>query len=554
MKLIRLSDNKIVLQFDFDPQVVISVRKIDGRIWNAAKKRWEIPMENVKEVLDILTPIGFEAAPEIHHLLKKQNQFLEEIDQIKKNPDIKYEGSLPLHDFQKIGYSFLKSMPHALLGDVPGLGKTIQMIAATEHDPHILIFTMNSLKYNIAAEVKKWIPEAKVLVIAGDKQARAEQWLSYAKTNKYVVANYELLIHDFEHIKKFKWSTVVCDESTRISNPESKTSQNLTKLGSVKRIAMTGTPISNSPIDIFGIFNFLVPGYLGTFYQFKEKYCITDDRFNNVIGYKNMEELSTKVNRFMLRRKKQEVFKELPATLHQDVIFPLSPSERKLYDSVKQQLIKEIKELSLLDTKNLNIIPVKMLRLKQCTNHPALVNALEVTETSKLDALKALLEPIIASGEKAIIFTQFAECLHILNRELEKHKTFCIYGEVKPIKRMIITKEFNDFDGPAIMMMTEAGAYGLNLGSASYIINYDSPWSIEKLTQREGRADRSADVKSRKVKPLTVYNLIAKNSIDEYVIKVLDRKNKVSVDILKDVERMADSGLSMADIEEILNL
>ena len=554
MKLIRLSDNKIVLQFDFDPQVVISVRKIDGRIWNAGKKRWEIPMENVKEVLDILTPIGFEAAPEIHHLLKKQNRFLEEIDQIKKNPDIKYEGSLPLHDFQKIGYSFLKSMPHALLGDVPGLGKTIQMIAATEHDPHILIFTMNSLKYNIAAEVKKWIPDAKVLVIAGDKATRMEQWISFAGKNKYVVANYELLIHDFEFIKKFKWFTVVADEATRLSNPESKTSQNITKLESVKRIAMTATPISNSPLDAFGIFNFLIPRYLGTFFQFKTKYCITDDRFNNVIGYKNMDELSKKVGRFMLRRKKEEVFKELPATIHQDIIFPLSGAERKLYDSVKQQLIKEIKELSLMDTKNLNVIPVKMLRLKQCTNHPALLNALEVTETSKLDALKALLEPIIASGEKAIVFTQFAECLHILKKELEQYNPICIFGTVDSKDRMIRVKEFNDDPNPRIALFTEAGAYGLNMKSATYVIHYDSAWSIAKMEQREGRADRSADRRIGGEKPVTVYNLIAKDTIDEYIVKVLAKKNKVSIDILQDAERMEESGISREDIEDILRL
>lgn len=554
MKTIRLSDNKIILNFDFDPQIVIEVRKIDGRIWNKTKKRWEIPMENVKETLDILTPLGFDVTLEIFRLKEKQDKFLADIDSLKKNVDIKYTGNLPLHDFQRIGYSFLSNMPHALLGDVPGLGKTIQMIAATEKDKHILIFTMNSLKYNIADEIKKWIPEAKVLVINGDKKMRMEQWISFAGKNKYVVANYELLIFDFEQIKKFKWFTIVCDECTRISNPESKTSQNISKLDSVKRIAMTGTPISNSPLDIFGIFNFLVPGYLGIFYQFKEKYCITDDRFNNVVGYKNMEELSNKVNRFMLRRKKEEVFKELPATIHQNIIFPLSIPERKLYDSVKQQLIKEIKDLSLMDTKNLNIVPVKMLRLKQCTNHPALINALDVTETSKLEALKALLEPIIASGEKAIIFTQFAECLHLLNTALEKYNPICIYGDVDSQKRMLLVKQFNDDPNPRIALFTEAGAYGLNMKTASYVIHYDSPWSIAKLEQREGRADRSADRRIGGEKPVTVYTLIAKDTIDEYILKVLTKKNKVSVDILKDVERMEESGMSIEDINEILKL
>lgn len=554
MKIISIKDDKLILRFHFDPIVVARVRTIDGRLWNAPAKRWEVPLENTREVLEILEPIGFKADADVLAYREKQEAEFRKINEIKANQDAVYEGKLPLHDYQRKGAMFLKQMPHALLGDVPGLGKTIQVLAATEEDKHILIFTMNSLKYNSEAEIKKWFPGAKVLVINGDKQMRTEQWTLYAERNRYVVANYELLIHDSDLIQKHQWSTIICDEATRISNPESKTSINLKKLKSVKRIALTATPVSNSPLDLFGILDFLVPKYLGTFYQFKEKYCVCDDRFNNVIGYKNMEELAKKVDRFMLRRKKEEVFKDLPSKTVENVVFPLSETEKVMYKAVKEQVIEEIKKLSEMDTKNLNIVPVKMLRLKQCTDHTKLVGGYGNGESSKLEALKSLLDPIIESGGKAIVFTQFAECLHILKEELAQYRPICIYGDVDPEERLLLVQEFNEDPRPRIALFTEAGAYGLNVKSASYIIHYDSPWSVAKLEQREGRADRSADKRVGGELPLTVYNLIAKDTIDEYILKVLSKKNKLSVDLLQDAERLSEHGLSKEDIDEILRL
>jgi len=557
MNSITLQNNKLIINFKFDPFIVSKIRTIDGRFWNSNLKRWEAPLENVEEVLNVLIPLNFSVSDEVSRYRRVEKEKMDGILAIKNNDSAVYEGNLPLHDFQKKGAMFLKQMPNALLGDVPGLGKTIQVLAATEQDSHILIFTMNTLKYNMSGEIEKWFPGAKVLVINGNKQQRTEQWTLYAKKNKYVVANYELLVHDFDIISKFKWATIVCDEATRISNPEAISSKNLKKLESIKRIALSGTPVSNSPIDIFGIFDFLVPKYLGTFYQFKDKYCVTDPRFNNVVGYKNMSELSEKVNRFMLRRKKEEVFKDLPSKIVENVIFQLSDTEKKLYKSVKERIVAEIQELSDMDTKNLNVVPVKMLRLKQCTNHTRLIGDLACDgkgESSKLEALKSILEPIIASGGKAIVFTQFAECLHILAEELEAYRPICVYGAVDSADRMKLVKEFNDDPEPRIAIFTEAGAYGLNMKSASYVIHYDSPWSIAKLEQREGRADRSADKRIGGELPVTVYNLIAKDTIDEYILKVLARKNKVSVDILQDSIRLEEQGMSQEDIDEILRL
>lgn len=562
---IALHGSKLVVSFRFDPAIVAAVKSIDGRFWNKDMKQWEIPKENVSDVLKTLEPLGFVANLDVKNLKREEDAFTTRIDQLRA-VDTPYTGPLPLFDFQRKGAAFLKNMPAALLADVPGLGKSIQTLAATEDAEQVLIFVPASLKYNWSAEIEKWLKDAKVLVIDGSKKVRTEQWLmatdgfyqgGVKMYPKFVIANYELLLHDFDLIKDHVWPVGVCDEATRISNPDAQTTKNLKLLKITKRIALTGTPISNRPTDIFSIIDWLVPRYLGTFGQFRTKYCEMESdwgpqgNYNRIIGYKNMDQLREKVGRFMIRRLKEEVFKDFPPKMIENVIFQLSPTERKLYQSVKEEIYQDIRELSSLDTRTLNIVPVKMLRLKQCTGHTSLIDdKKEGGESSKMATMKEMLAPIIASGEKAIIFTQFSSMLHILQKELHEFRPLVVYGETLTKERMVAVSEFNKDPAGRIIIMTEAGAYGLNMQTASYVFHYDAPWSIAKLQQREDRAHRHGVGE----KGVTVYNMIAKDTIDEYVMKILHKKQKVSVDILADVGRFEDSGLSEEDIRAILRL
>lgn len=347
------------------------------------------------------------------------------------------------------------------------------------------------------------------------------------------------------------FKTIITDESTRISNPKTQTSQNLCSIKCEKRIALTGTPISNSPVDIYGIFNWMIPGYLGTYAQFKKKYIATEDSgwgYSKVTGFQNLAVLSEKVGRFMLRRTKEEVFTDFPPKTVENIIFTLSESERKMYTLIKEQVLDEIKKLGDLDTRTLGIIPVKMLRLLQCTGSTELVGA-DKRESTKLDTLKELIAPIFASGEKVIIFTKFTEMLHIIKREIEKYNPYVIYGDIDSENRMKTIQEFNNKDGGAVIIMSDAGAWGFNMSSASYVINFDLPWSASKYEQRIGRAHRIGQKK-----PVTIYNLIAQKTIDDYISSVLLKKYQISANILQDVERMENAGLSIEDINAILNL
>lgn len=546
-------NDRIIITFDYDARVVDAVKSLPGRRFDAEFKRWTVPSSHAHRVLALLTPMGFGCHSAVNDLAKHAKNILDEKEIIRATPDL-CQSKLPLYDFQKIGAAFLEASDGALLGDVPGLGKSLQTIAALEDERYrnILIFCPASLKYSWSQEIQKWRQsgEVNINVVDGTPKERARTWtfpLS-ATCQTFTIANYELLLRDILLMKKISWDAIVCDESTRISNAGAKTTKLLKSIPCRKRLALTGTPVSNSPDDIYSIIDWISPGYLGHWPQFRERYCILDF-WKNVVGYKNLSELADLIKPLMLRRTKEEVLKELPKKTSQDIIFSLSEEEQKVYDGVKEYILKEIGGyLGKIDKKTLALIPVKLLRLQQATDHLRLLG--EQGESTKLKVLQDLVDPIIKSGDKVIVFTKFAEMSKLLLTAFPSGGIISlINGEVPVSSRQEIVNSFNSDPSCKILVMTEAGAYGLNLQGANYIIHYDLPWSIAKLEQREGRAHRIGQTK-----PVTIYNLIAKNTIDEYVMKKVRRKARMSNDILSDSDRMKESGLSEEDVRSILRI
>ena len=161
------------------------------------------------------------------------------------------------------------------------------------------------------------------------------------------------------------FTTIIADESTRVSNHAAKTTKLLNQLKAKKKIALTGTPISNSPKDLYSIINWLSPGYFGTYWQFQNNYCVLDPYWKNIVGYKNLGNLADKITRFMLRRTKEEVLPDLPKKTIQDVVFPLSNKEKELYRTIQEEILEELGGLSNdIDPRTISLICVKMLRLK----------------------------------------------------------------------------------------------------------------------------------------------------------------------------------------------
>lgn len=535
-----VDQNYIALKFRYDARIVSAVRSLPGRQFDSLKKLWLVPIEHAEETIRLLGPYGFEVPMNLIELMTKWEKEKATLAEIKKGGYPTYVGNLPLYKFQTVGVGFIQAAQTTLLADQPGLGKTIQTIGALYDEQRIIVFCPASLKYNWQEEIAKWTNED-VIVINGTPGQRKRLWLTDAK---WYIANYELLLKDFYWIKqRALGAACVCDEAQRISNPDAKSVRALKLLPFKKKLALTGTPISNSPVDVWSIVDWLRPGYLGTFTQFKDKHCVTN-QWNDVIAYKNLGSLASQLEPLMLRRTKDEVLTDFPAKTVQDVKFDMSEGEIKLYQIIIAQIQEELKKLSM-DPRYLGDLRVKMLRLQQVADSPELVGSAE--SSTKFETLSGLVREIVESGEKVIIFTRFAKMAAIIHRTF--NSALKIDGQTPQADRQVIVNKFRDDPNYKIIIMTEAGSAGLNLQAASYVIHYDLPWSVAKLEQREGRAHRIGQTK-----PVTVYNLIAKNTMDEYVAKVLHKKNRISVDVLQDVDRLEAAGLDIEDIKAILRL
>ena len=551
---ITKKENNLIISFDYSAPLVEIIRHFDSREFNNETKDWSIPILHVVDVLDILTPLGFRVTSEILEYYDKAKKKKRKIKRIKAGEFTEAEEellkstNLPLFDFQKIGAGFLVTTKSSLLGDEPGVGKSIQSLAAIliNESKKNLIFCPPTLKLNWEDEIKKWNINKKIIIISGNKKQREKQWSEDAD---FYIINYELLLRDILYIRKIEWDYIIADEATRVSNPKTKQSKLIKTIKAKYRIALTGTPLSNSIQDVWNILDFCTPNLLGTYWQFTKKYC-DKDRFGNIIGYKNLSELKKHIADNMLRRRKKDVLHELPERLYETLYIEFDPEERKIYEAIRDEIVEELKEYEVnrvLNDKYLSNALVKMVRLKQAADSIELIS--NHTFSSKVNALKELLTDIIHEDNKVLVFTQFSQMADILMRELKQYKPLLISGKVKQEDRHKNAEAFQNNNINKIMIMTEAGGFGLNLQRANYIVHYDLPWSISKMEQREGRAHRIGQTSN-----LTVFRLIAQNTIDEYVLKILHRKQKLSEDILSDKEKARKVKISKTDIRRMLKM
>ncbi|MFA5395698.1 MAG: DEAD/DEAH box helicase [Methanogenium sp.] len=551
MQITKTGEN-LIIKFDYNPALIEVVKQFDSRKFNPDTKEWIVPAIHVKKVLETLIPLGFSASQTVRDDFDSVIKYKQKIERIlagefkESEKEALHNTDLPLFDFQKIGTGFLCATKSSLLGDEPGLGKSIQALATTVigEAKRVLVICPSTLKLNWRDEISKWMKDKKVIVITGEKKKRNELW---AEEANYHIANYEILLRDIDEIKKKDWDYIIADEATRISNPKAKQSKLIKTIPAKHRIALTGTPLNNAVQDIWNILDFCQPNILGSFWQFTSKYC-EKDRFGGIVSYKNLNDLKLCVADNMLRRKKNEVLRELPDKLYETIYVEFDEEEKKIYEAVKNEIVNELREYAInrvLDDKYLSNALVKMIRLKQVTGSLELVS--EHRYSSKINALKELLEDIIHNGSKALVFTQFSEMADILVRELDKYKPLLISGKVENEDRKLNVDKFQNNEENRVLISTEAGGYGLNLFRAQYVIHYDLPWSISKMEQREGRAHRIGQKNN-----LTVFRLIVEKTVDEYVMKVLHKKQKMSEEVLGDKERIKKIKLSKNDIMKML--
>lgn len=561
----KYNDDLLEISFKWNPKLIAFVKTLEGRRYSPKTKAWYIPIPGSGVSVAQLQRKGFEIDEDILAAIEDDARRAAEAEALAVSLDTEFESPLPLFPYQKVGASFLYQIGSGLMGDEMGLGKTIQSLAVCEKAgvQKALIFCPASVKWQWASEIERFLypdgaPEGEIVVVEGSKHTRdlllrdevvirRESWKGKANGwrkgagGRFFICNYEQLLRNLEAMQSREWDIIIADEATKISNATAKISKAIKRIPAKRRIAMTGTPVSNRANDVWNIIDFVQPGALGNYYSFLQRYCLKN-QWGGVYGYKDMDDLQAKIKRYMIRRMKIDVLPELPEKIVTDIPFELNDEEKDLYKKLKKELLFEINKSDIAKVANPMTIQytlVKMLRLRQLADSTELLG--HNTQSSKLAVLKELLsEALEGNDRKAIVFTQFAEMADILARELAEYVPLVISGKVKEEYKDVV-KTFNDVDKHRVLIMTSAGQFGLNVQRASVIFHYDQEWSLAKMQQRDGRAHRYGQKDS-----VLVYNLLAKGTVDYYVKKVIHAKAELSNQVLGDVP------ITMADISEML--
>ena len=454
-----------------------------------------------------------------------------------------------LRPYQVTGADWLHQLSHlglgGILADDMGLGKTVQMIAFLSgrlNKKPVLIVTPSALTYNWKCEFDKFLTGASVLIMDGSAEEREEK-IREICNYEYIIVSYALLRRDIEHYTNLEFSYCVLDEAQAIKNPHTMSASAVKRINAKGRFALTGTPIENSMKELWSIFDFLLPGYLGTYNSFREMYENPGDDLNA----EGRTLLKAKIKPFILRRMKKEVLEELPEKLEEVLYAKMTDSQSKLYCAYKE--IAKNKALAALAEKtgqNMEILTL-LLRLRQISCHPGLFDSAYVGGSGKLDLLYGRLETAIASGHRVLVFSQFTSMLELISQGLDERKInyFYIDGSTPPKERIELCNRFNEGEKDVFLISLKAGGTGLNLTGADTVIHYDPWWNPAVTDQASDRAYRIGQKKN-----VHIIRLVSAESIEEKIIKLQESKKELADDIIN----INNTSLSSLSSDEIFAL
>jgi SNF2 family DNA or RNA helicase len=438
--------------------------------------------------------------------------------------------SFPFQPFsyQLDGVAFLFPRHTAVLADEMGLGKTMQAITAvrllvrTGELRRVLLVCPKPLVTNWVREFSLWSPELPVAVIEGDQARRRWQWHEVAAAVK--IANYELLVRDRELVEhpEVHFDLVMLDEAQRIKNRSGTTSQTVRAISRTRNWALTGTPVENSPEDLVGIFEFLSPGYLSR--------------------HMKPWAMGRAVADHILRRTKQQVLTDLPPKLIRDAELELTSEQRATYDLAENDGVLHLAEMG--EAVTIQHVFELVLRLKQVCNFDPATGA-----SAKLERLTADLEEVAASGQKALVFSQWVQTLDKLKHHLRPFGPLEYHGGIPSGRRDDVLRRFEeDPDRHVLLMSYGAGAVGLNLQFAGYVFLFDRWWNPAVEDQAINRAHRLGAAG-----PVTVTRFVTRSTIEERIDQVLREKREL-FDMILSGAAPAKLGMSQEEIFGLFKL
>ncbi|MBQ1786684.1 MAG: DEAD/DEAH box helicase [Turicibacter sp.] len=398
-------------------------------------------------------------------------------------------------------------------------------------DSSSLIVAPSSLVYNWESEIHKFAPHLKTSIIHGDPTTR-KQLIARSCDYNIIITSYDLIRRDIEHYQEQQFRYCVLDEAHYIKNHTTLSAKAVKKIKSEIRFALTGTPIENSLSDLWSIFDFILPGYFGTYSQFKKKYEVP------VMKQQNLNLLSRihqQVAPFILRRLKKDVLKELPEKIETNMYCEMDKTQRDLYHAMvyemKEEMYEEIQEQGI-ERSRIKILAL-LMRLRQICCDPSLYLENYKGESAKLKLCLELVDECIASGHKVLIFSQFTSMLDILSRELKDKQIehLMLTGSTKSSERLKLTEQFNSDETPVFLISLKAGGTGLNLTGADVVIHYDPWWNMSAQNQATDRAHRLGQEKT-----VQVFKLFVKDTIEEKIEYLQQRKRDLTEAIVQEGE------------------
>ncbi|MBW6515248.1 MAG: DEAD/DEAH box helicase [Candidatus Cloacimonetes bacterium] len=460
-----------------------------------------------------------------------------------------------MRSYQKTGFYWLKMLQQyhlgGLLADDMGLGKTLQSLAILS-DYHeqpnqqrkiSLVVCPKTLLFNWAMEIEKFHPNLTYIIYEGSKLERVK--LLDNNSSDIIIVSYSLVQMDIEHFNRQSYAYIILDEAQHIKNPLTLRSKAVKKLQGEYRLALTGTPIENNLIDLWSIFDFLLPGYLLPLRSFRKEFI--DD--NGDTAEKN-DQLTQIISPFILRRKKSEVLLELPDKQEQYFYNKMTPLQERTYlkilalakEKISFQKDKELK------TDYINILTA-LIRLRQICNHPGLIDdelLKKINVSGKMELLLELIQDAVENRRKILVFSQFASMLKLISEKLEEKGLIYEYMDGKTVNRQERIEHFTNNEQVRIFLLTlKVGGLGLNLTAADTVIIVDPWWNPMSEDQSIDRVYRIGQTKK-----VLVYKIITKGTVEEKILLLQEQKKHLFSSVIEGSQSLIKK-LSPADIRNL---
>ncbi|MDI9393959.1 MAG: DEAD/DEAH box helicase [Euryarchaeota archaeon] len=463
-----------------------------------------------------------------------------------------FSGTLRPYQFR--GYSWLAFLRQwgigACLADDMGLGKTVQTLALIQHDMEqvkeqvekvdghknqkpVLLVCPTSVINNWKKEAARFTPELSVMVHHGTSRKKKEEFTTEALSHAIVISSYGLLQRDLEFLKGVSWAGVVLDEAQNIKNPETKQAKAARALEADYRIALTGTPVENNVGDLWSIMEFLNPGFLGSQAGFKRNFFIPIQAERDPEAARRLKEIT---GPFILRRLKTDtsIISDLPEKIEMKTYCTLTKEQASLYAAVLEDIGDAMEEAEE-GIQRKGIILSALTRLKQVCNHPAQFlkdNSAVPGRSGKVARLTEILDTVLENGEKALVFTQFAEMGRMLKEHLQASfgcEVLFLHGEVPRKQRDRMIERFQEGKEylPIFVLSLKAGGTGLNLTGANHVFHFDRWWNPAVENQATDRAFRIGQTKN-----VGVHKFICAGTLEEKIDEIIERKVEVAENVV----------------------